>query len=680
MKKYIYVFLFFFVIVSFCKAEWTLSNSGFKAGEITCIYQIKDTLIVGTANRGLFISTNAGTDWTNADIMLQGVPILSIESIAKLGSSYYIGTKGSGLFKSDDYGSTWEQINSDFKTADIYSQFLANDTLYICASYRILMTTDNGATWRIVIKGTTMNSLTYSLKKLDNFILVACSDGVKVSTDNGVQWNLTTTGLENQAVYDVAISDNSFFAATDKGVYRSNDLGNTWEYTMQELKDRPFHNLMVVDDKIIAVSPGYGVYYSSNNGMQWVEANSNLQDKALKSAYHSKEGFCVGTNSSKLFRKKVITDDWIEITTNFNIEKILCMGAANGIAYVGTQDHGILQSETLENWIQIDDNNIKSLSITAIASDNISKIYAGTRNNGIYVSADNGLTWTHDEFSGTRSISSLFVFGNIVIAGCKEDELLISSNSGDSWTKLSTGAANNVITGIAVTPTNIYLSSQAGIFASPLNLSNWTCKTSSLPGIEFTSIVVVEGVIYAGTTSNGIYISTDYGDNWFASNEGINLGKNYWITSLIGYQKSAIAAANGGGIYATVDNGSNWKLINSDMNETGLVSLTIFGESICVGAKTGVYYSPLEGLISAVEDEANSNLNCVVYPNPASDNIYVKYDILGNEQTIEIVDLLGSVVTKQSAKAGNNVVFIGNLNSGVYLIRIGNYSSLFVKE
>jgi len=68
---------------------------------------------------------------------------------------------------------------------------------------------------------------------------------------------------------------------------------------------------------------------------------------------------------------------------------------------------------------------------------------------------------------------------------------------------------------------------------------------------------------------------------------------------------------------------------------------------------------------TAVADE---NVNFDVYPNPASDNIFVSTDAAVS--TIEIVDLLGNILVSQNATKPNQSIDVSNLPAGVYSLRV----------
>ena len=64
-----------------------------------------------------------------------------------------------------------------------------------------------------------------------------------------------------------------------------------------------------------------------------------------------------------------------------------------------------------------------------------------------------------------------------------------------------------------------------------------------------------------------------------------------------------------------------------------------------------------------------------MYPNPTSDYIYFKG--INSKETIKIIDLSGKTVLNKDIT--NNIVYVGDLSSGVYLILVNNsYQKLVI--
>jgi hypothetical protein len=118
----------------------------------------------------------------------------------------------------------------------------------------------------------------------------------------------------------------------------------------------------------------------------------------------------------------------------------------------------------------------------------------------------------------------------------------------------------------------------------------------------------------------------------------------------------------------------------TDMNKIRTYSLQVsdqFGTSTCSG-----YYKPLLGnppsTTSPEEIEINEFIQTTsdelrVYPNPASQTLYIKMPLFDTESKIEIIDILGKIVmVKGELRISDLSLDISNLQSGMYHIKMKN--------
>src|SRR5438552_2084958 len=79
--------------------------------------------------------------------------------------------------------------------------------------------------------------------------------------------------------------------------------------------------------------------------------------------------------------------------------------------------------------------------INALAADG-NNIYAGT-GNGVFLSANNGQTWTEANNGMQRKpVSSLEVNGTSIFAGTSGQGIYLSTNSGTTWTPKNIGLSD----------------------------------------------------------------------------------------------------------------------------------------------------------------------------------------------------------------------------------------------
>jgi uncharacterized protein (TIGR03437 family) len=287
------------------------------------------TVYLGTAQGGVWRSTDNGTTWTT---LTDNQPSLAIGDIAidpLNPNNIYVGTGegnmagdvyyGAGLLKSTDGGASWTVITGPTSTtfpnlpAFVYASFtrLAIDpvnpaTLYACTvtgrTYTasgggstaplgqrgVWKSTDSGQTWRNLDPTGSggMNSGTdIIIDPLNNNRLYAgiLGQGVYRSTNGGETspWEKLAGGLPTSGFSRIALAvgpplspstDRTLYAAIGAtnsdlmGIYKSTDKGDTWtQVTRPQQRGQANYNLAIVVDPVDANIVYYGTSANSSN-------------------------------------------------------------------------------------------------------------------------------------------------------------------------------------------------------------------------------------------------------------------------------------------------------------------------------------------------------------------------------------------------------------------------------
>ncbi len=78
-------------------------------------------------------------------------------------------------------------------------------------------------------------------------------------------------------------------------------------------------------------------------------------------------------------------------------------------------------------------------------------------------------------------------------------------------------------------------------------------------------------------------------------------------------------------------------------------------------------------------NEVKNQKSIVVYPNPVRDQLNIQYQAK-DRVNIEIYNLLGSKVKSFTNEALNNTVHVGDLDKGIYFIRINDKNTIYTKS
>jgi hypothetical protein len=120
----------------------------------------------------------------------------------------------------------------------------------------------------------------------------------------------------------------------------------------------------------------------------------------------------------------------------------------------------------------------------------------------------------------------------------------------------------------------------------------WKQYLGGMDKLSVLSVCKINNLLVAGTQGNGIYLSTDYGSTWKASNSGL---ANKYVKSLI-IKDNVIFAGTTGGIFKSTDYGTNWVESNSGMSNFDIRKLMVMGNNIIAGSYSGVFKSVDNGV------------------------------------------------------------------------------------
>ena len=166
------------------------------------------------------------------------------------------------------------------------------------------------------------------------------------------------------------------------------------------------------------------------------------------------------------------------------------------------------------------DNKILSMIVVN------SYIFIGTNDSGMFISIDNGVSWTNYHFSNLSAIPKITCFAakeNIIYAGSYYyySTLLKSTDYGASWNPINYFLSINsiVFDNDNVVISGILRSQQKdvyGVFISSDNGITWLNKSNGLVGgggpIGYFNNLMVIGAGQGSTAC--VFFSTNHGENW----------------------------------------------------------------------------------------------------------------------------------------------------------------------
>ena len=387
--------------------------------------------------------------------------------------------------------------------------------------------------------------------------------------------------------------------------------------------------------------------------------------------------------------------------------------------------------------------SLDSGQITCFAKSG-NNIFAGTQDNGVYLSSNNGSSWSAMN-TGLNSIYEVFAIAiqrDTIFAGMG-DGVSISSNNGNSWDTANTGLPSYYwpttdsyypysIIALAISSNTIFASTFSGnpwsdgshgVYMSSNNGQLWSaCKDTDLTFSTILSFAIKGDTIFAGSQGSGVFKSSNNGNSWVAVNTGLtdtfvlslainntnifagtqggvflssNNG-NSWVNigltgdtvlSLALKGDTIFAGTRSGGVYMYLNNGINWTAINEGLTNDTVTALTINGNYIFAGTNGGgVWKLPLSELgIAAIKNNAS---NISVYPNPVTTTLTIdipKAAVSSGQyavSNIAIYNLLGEKVYTLPITDNRSPITINvdDFPNGVYVVEVRTENGVEVRK
>ncbi|MBC2838624.1 hypothetical protein [Robiginitalea sp. SC105] len=456
----------------------TWEQTSITAENIKGVFNPKPNLVFasGTGEFNFHRSTDNGVSWSdNVKGLPDSIPVSAVVELkdvlfASVGDPQDAARRtGGGIYKSTDDGLTWDKsdngLSENTKVSDL--TFIEN-TLYVSTGYQIKIgdrgvfkSEDLGETWHPA----GLNELQLRLiRATKSQQLVAGSNvlSIFISPDRGESWQQTGKEIENWNVFQVIENKSYLITSGESGIWRaklpvsqweqindglgglvklsngnillaengviskSTDNGRTWE-SISDLKTEMIFLYAVDDNLLIACAQRDGIYYSNNNGADWIK-------------------YDVGPFDNSRFRTA------IKLSSG-----TLLVGTTNGT--LRSIDHG-------KTWDKVDE---ESYVWSFLEIDN--SIYAGGYAQGVRRSTDDGLTWR--EFNGGLKGEDSYL---TVTSLCKtSDGSIICGTLGEGiyklgindsiWSEYSTGLEDLVNFGIIEGNAEVlYTTSGKGIY------------------------------------------------------------------------------------------------------------------------------------------------------------------------------------------------------------------------
>jgi len=295
------------ISVQTVKAQWDSCGPG--GCRVTALCVMGSTIIAGTADSGVYLSTDNGTSWkaANSGLTYLGTHYLGIICVAVRGRNIFMGTESGGVFLSANNGATWTGVNSGLVNLGVSSLVVSGSNIFAgTLGSGVFLSADTGKHWTGVNSGLTYLGINSLVMGGGDIFAGTSNGGVFLSTNSGTNWTGVNTGLPQNIkyVYSLAVNGSSIFAGTFRGVFLSTNKGASWMAIDSGLTNLFVWTLVVKGSNVFAGSDA-GVFISADNGTSWKAANSGLSNLAIYSLATNENYIFAGTWGSGVWRRPV---------------------------------------------------------------------------------------------------------------------------------------------------------------------------------------------------------------------------------------------------------------------------------------------------------------------------------------------------------------------------------------
>ncbi|MES2678822.1 MAG: hypothetical protein V4635_03010 [Bacteroidota bacterium] len=235
---------------------------------------------------------------------------------------------------------------------------------------------------------------------------------LRKSTDNGTTFTTLNNGITG-VINAMFVQGSTLFAATSNGLFKSTDGGVSFASADNGIPAGSMSSIGALGSRLFAGTGGDGLYYSVDNGDNWIE----VTDTDILNNYIS-EIVVLGTNvfvvagnfTPKLFLSTDSGLTWDEVSqdlplNNSNISEVFVNGTAlyacvYGVGIYKTTDNG-------DNWTMVSNGLTNNLIYNSVQKGSV--LIVGTQGSGAFLSSDEGANWSpiNAGLPGNASISAL---------------------------------------------------------------------------------------------------------------------------------------------------------------------------------------------------------------------------------------------------------------------------------
>jgi photosystem II stability/assembly factor-like uncharacterized protein len=405
----------------------------------------------------------------------------------------------SSVFKTIDGGNTFDSIPGLYYLANTWNSifFVNENTGYITGDGRLVKTTDGGNTW-FQVSSISSNEYHNDLYTFNDTLIFVCSSAGRIQ--------------------------------------RSNDGGVSWE-NMNVINQVTLYKLCFVNMNTgFACGQGAAVLRTTNSGINWISVSNGLPFNTYNDIDHRyinniDEIFLTG-NAQYIYKSTNLGNSWDTIG-------IWGINQTNMGVY-----QGYLSTEVGSNDTLLTVGTYSLVNKRNSPTDRI--LYSSYVKFGAAIVYD---MWVNE--------NNIWAVGSPTIAGTTFDQIIFSSDKGETWQVQESGNSQSFYYSISMCNQNTGFVSGTGgsILKTSNGGQNWAIVNNpssvSLNKIDFVN----ENVGWVFGDNGFIFKTTNSGFNWNLQNSNDTVS---FLSAHMLNENTGWAVGEEGRIIKTVDGGANW--------------------------------------------------------------------------------------------------------------------------
>ena len=429
-------------------------------------------------------TTNGGKDWfpiqkgmiDDSDVMSIVVDPTNPENVHA--------TACSGIYHSVNAAQTWTKykgIPFVFRRTQLIRQDPQNPQVLYAGTTSGLWKTTNENDWKRVTPGDwVINAIIIDPKHSDRLILGTERQGVQISENGGATFTSSNLGFQHQHILDVAID--------------------------HENQDRALVVLTFDNDAFLATHDG---------GTSWSALGPGLKRTDLKHVYAAPGGWWASLNNGGWMKYDESTRKWVKAGL-FIPEPTVVAAAAP--APVAKTPKGVPAKKTPVSRRRATPKGKAPVFVAVQINDMAfgNDAWFAATVGGILVSRDRGATWKNagaESFLKQPATSVEATLDGTQIWAISQRSLIYSGDAGAHWdSKDLTFAAAGNLRLRHVDDTNLFITSNMGLYTSHDNGRNWT--RSDVRELQFQDVAGNANAMVLSVQKHGLLASFDSGKSW----------------------------------------------------------------------------------------------------------------------------------------------------------------------